>query len=185
MYSDRNEGVAVYGLNSYTWKLLESNLGWRKSDYSSGVPIIPSAQQPELMDTGKPFIVYGSAVRPPTHLYVHREESLAYNIFAPTSTEVNKIVSLLVETFQRQDDAAADVNNWLATEAGVYNPVTKTYTGGRGYSREVSFTTIRTVLSEKAEPPDEEGGYVAGFVLMEYKYIAGDTDIVTSGFTYP
>jgi hypothetical protein len=174
MYSEKNEGVAVYGLNSYTWKLLRENLGWKSDDYMSGVPIIPSAQQPELMETGKPFIVYGGAVRPPGHLYVHREESVAYNVYGTSSTQVNKVVSLLAETFVRQDESAADVNEWLDKEAV-----------GRGYSRNVSFTTIRAVLSERAEPSDEEGGYVSGYVLLEYKYVAGDTGIVTSGFTYP
>jgi hypothetical protein len=174
MYADKNEGMAVYGINSYVWKLLEKNLGWKKENYTNGTPIIPSAQQPELMAGKAPFLVYGSAVRTPGHLYVHREESLAYNVYATTSTEVNKIISLLSETFDRQDEAAADVNEWLDVEAR-----------GRGYRRNLSFTTIKTTLSERAEPADEEAGRVSGFILLEYKFIAGDTGIVTDGFTYP
>lgn len=171
-YTDKN---AVYALNSYLWKLLEANLGWTKADYGDKVPIIPVSQQPEMMQSGKAFIVYGSAIHPADHLYSLKKEAVSYMIYGPSATEVNKIVNLLTEAFARQDDAAADVNNWLVTEGA-------SRTGGY---RDVHFGTIRTTMSEKAEDaPDEEGGYSAGLVLVETKYTVDNSNIITSGFTY-
>lgn len=162
---------AAYALNSYTWKVLEANLGWTK--YQGKIPIIPSAQQPEFMESGLPFIVYGSAMLPVDDLYGLNTMSVAYNIYATTSTEVNKIANVLYEVFKRQDDAAADVNQWLGVE-GVSRSG-----GGRG----VSFGTIRVTMVEHAEPSDEEGGYVSAIVLLTARYTTGRDNLITTGFT--
>jgi hypothetical protein len=171
MYDDKN---AVYALNSYIWKLLEANLGWSKSDYGDKTPIIPFAQQPELLATGKPFLVYGSAIAPSNHLFSLRRESVSYMIYSTSSTELNKIVDLLNETFARQDEAAADVNQWLDTEAP-----------HRATPRGISFCSIRSTMSEKAnDVADEEGGNYSGLVMLETTYVILNSNIVTSGFTY-
>lgn len=171
-YQDRDRNAA-YALNSYTWKLLEANLGWAKTDYQGAEPIIPIAQQPEFMELGLPFLVYGSSIQPATHLYALRTESLSYTIYAPTTTEVNRIINLLAEVYDRQDEAADDVNSWLAVEA-------PTRAGDR---RQVTFGSVRTVMSERATPADEEGGFVSGFILLEMKYVPEATTVQTSGFT--
>ena len=170
-YKDKN---ATYALNSYTWKLVEANLGWKK--WNGVPPIIPVAQQPEIMQSAKAFIVYGSAFHPSSHLYQHKKEAVSYMIYAPSSTEVNKIIELLFDTFERQDEAAADVNDWLVEEANHR-------TGGH---RGVYFTTIKATMAEKAEDaPDEEGGYAAGMVLIEMNYTEDSNDTIqTKGFTY-
>lgn len=169
-YKEKN---ATYALNSYVWKLVEANLGWKK--YQGLVPIIPVAQQPELMQSAKAFMVYGSALHPSSHLYQHKKEAVSYMIYAPTSTEVNKIIELLFDTFERQDEAALDVNDWLVTEAE-----------GRGSHRGVYFTTVKATMAEKAEDaPDEEGGYAAGMVLVEMNYTEDPNGTIqTKGFTY-
>ena len=170
--ADYKEKNATYALNSYTWKLVEANLGWAK--WKGVPPIIPVQQQPEIMQSGKAFIVYGSAIHQPGHLYQHKKEAVSYMVYAPTATEVNRIVNLLSDTFERQDVAAEDVNNWLVTEAD-----------GRGSHRGVYFTSIKTTMSQKAEDPsDEEAGYFAGLVLVEMNYTTDTPNIVTSGFTY-
>lgn len=171
-YKDKN---ATYALNSYTWKLLEANLGWTR--WNGVPPIIPIAQQPEIMQSGKAFIVYGSAFHPPAHLYQHKKEAVSYMVYATSSTEVNRIVELLFDTFERQDVAAADVNDWLAEEA---KP------GNRGSHRGVYFTSVKSTMAEKAEDaPDEEGGYAAGMVLVEMYYTEDPNDTIqTTGFTY-
>lgn len=160
---------AVYALNSYTWKLLQVNLGWE--DYNGVPPIIPTAQQPEMLASGKAFIVYGSAMHPPDHLYALNTEAVSYLIYAPTSTEANNVASLFYETFKRQDDAATDVNDWLAKESA-------TRTGGH---RGVNFATIRSIMIEKAEPADEEGGFVSALVMLETKYVTtAPAEIITA-----
>lgn len=161
---------AVYALNSYTWKLLEANLGWER--WKGVPPIIPTQQHPEFLQSGKAFIVYGAALHPAMDVYELHKESVSYNIYATSSTEANNVASLLYDVFKRQDEAAADVNEWLNVEA----------TGERG-SRDVSFGSVRAVMVEKAEPADEEGGYVSALVMIETKYTTGDNEIQTSGFT--
>jgi hypothetical protein len=159
---------AVYALNSFTWQLLKSNLGW--TEYQ-GVPlIIPTAQQPELMQSGSAFIVYGSAMQPAMHLYALNTESVAYNIYGKSTTEVNNVADLLFEVFKRQDEAAALVNDWLAKES-------LTRTGGH---RGVYFGTVRATMIEKAEPADEEGGFVSALVMLETRYTADTPAIITS-----
>lgn len=167
---------ALYALNSYVWKLVEANLGWARV---SGVPpIVPVQQQPELMQTGKAFIVYGSAYHPPSHLYQHKKEAVSYMIYATSATEVNNIIDLLFDTFERQDVAARDVNDWLVEEAKPGNR-----TGGH---RGVYFTSVKSTMAEKAEDPsEEEGGYFAGMVLIEMQYTQDTNDTIqTTGFTY-
>lgn len=171
MYEDKN---AVYALNSYTWKLLEANLGWTRVKDNSLVPIVPVSQQPELMQSGKAFIVYGSAIHPADHLYQLVKEAVSYTIYSTSATEVNKVVNLLTETFARQDEAAADVNDWLAIEEA-----------GRNKSRNIHFGTVKATMSEKAEDaPNEEGGYAAGLVLVETRFTVTNSNIQTTGFNY-
>lgn len=171
--ADYKEKNAVYALNSYTWKLLQVNLGWK--EWKGVPPIIPVQQQPELMQSGRAFMVYGSALHPPGHLYQLNTEAVSYVIYAPTATETNRVVNLLFDTFKRQDDAAADVNDWLAAEAT-----------SRGSHRGVYFTSIRATVAEKAErPADEEGGYLAGMVMVTAQFITDESDAITSGFTHP
>lgn len=168
-YEEKN---AVYALNSYTWKLLEANLSWTR--WNGVPPIIPVQQQPEIMQSGKPFIVYGSAIHPPEHLHALNKEAVAYMVYATTATEVNKICNLLSETFRRQDESADDVNDWLVIEAG-------SRTGGH---RGVHFATVKTMMVEKAEnAAEEEGGYFAALVLIEAKYTIDSGVIQTTGFT--
>lgn len=163
-YDDKN---AVYALNSYLWKLLEVNLGWEKTNELT--PIVPVAQQPELMQGGKPFLVYGSAIHQPTHLYVLRKEAVSYMVYATTASEINKIVNVIAQALERQDDAAADVNDWLVTEGN-----------GRG----VHFASIRVTMAEKAEDAaEEEGGFYKGLIMLEARYTLDDSGIQTTGFT--
>lgn len=164
---------AVYALNSYVWKLLEANLEWNKENYGGRTPVIPTSQQPELLATGRPFVVYGSAVHPASHLYSFKTEAVSYNVYGTSITEVNKIVSLLAETFERQDIAASDVNEWMNTEAA-----------GRSIDRGISFASIRTSMAERAEPADEEGGNYSALILLEVKYTVNNDTLTTSGFTY-
>lgn len=162
-------------LNSYTWKLIERNLAWTKADYSGAVPVIPLSQQPEFMQSKKPFIIYSNAVHPSSYLYAQRVETIGYTVFATTVKEVNDTLDVLLTAFERQDEAAADVNAWLKTE--------RTATGK---DRKLFFTTIRNQFVQKAVPAEQEGGFVGGTILLECKYISTipTGTVVTSGFTY-
>lgn len=167
------ENSATYALNSYVRKLLEANLGLKK--YQGLVPIVPVAQQPEMLQSNSAFLVYGSSHHPPSELYQHRRDAVSYAVYAPSSTEVNSIVELLFDVFQRQDDAAMDANDWLGVEAQ-----------GRGYDRGIFFTSIRSTMANKAEDaPDEEGGYAMGLVMVEMNYTKDENPTLqTTNFTY-
>lgn len=163
---------SAYALNSYTWKLLEVNLKWKKSDYSGAVPIIPLSQQPEFMSTKKPFIVYSMSTQPSSYLYVHRVDTVGYTVFGTTVGQVNDALDLLLTAFERQDEAAADVNEWLAVERAA-----------TGRDRKIMFTSIRNQFIQKAVPAESEGGLIGGTILMECKYISRKS-AQTSDFTY-
>lgn len=167
---------AAYALNDYTWKLLEYNLGWTKITpagmTASAVPIVPLSQQPEFMATKKPFIVYSTSVQPSAYLYAQRVETIGYTVFSTTVKETNDTLDVLLGAFERQDEAAEDVNEWLHIQR----------TSG-GKDRKVMFTTIRNQFVQKAVPANQEGGFVGGTILLECKYITS-VQPVTSGFTY-
>lgn len=174
MYDDIN---AVNALNEYVRKLLNVNLGWEPVN---GVfPLVPLAQQPELLATGKPFIVYGWARHPVGHLYQHRRDSISYTVFAPDggneagSDIVERVINLLSDTFDRQDEAADDVNDYLEqvkTEAG--------------RDRKIGFTSIRTTVVENAQAAEEEGGIVAGLIMVDAQYVKlGETAITKLEYT--
>lgn len=154
---------AVYALNHYTWELLKNNLGW--TEYNTVPLIIPIAQQPELMQSGKPFIVYGSAYQPPQHLYALNSESIAYTIWGTSTTEVDNVANLLYEVYKRQDEAAADVNDYIG-RAGIYPGI--------------SFGTIRCTMTAQAEPADDEGGFVSALIMLEVRYTADQPAIQTA-----
>lgn len=171
--TDFNATSAVYALNSYTWKLLEANLGWKKHD--GMVPIIPLAQQPELMEAGTSFIVYGASRPSAQHLYALERQTVVYNIFSESSTTADKVAELLYQAFMRQDDAAADVNDHLANE------VEK---GKRAKHRGVHFATIRSYAVQDQEPSEYEGGYSKISVVVEMVFTRDDTGIKTTDFDY-
>lgn len=169
-YIDNN---AVYALNSYLWKLLEANMGWKKADYKNAVPIIPAGQQPEFQDIGKTFLVYGSAINKPGHLFAIRTESVTYAIIGVSSTEVNKVINLMATAFERQDEAAADVNSWLEVEENHTNK-----------SRGISFKSVNIIMTERAEPAESEGGFVTGTIMLNTSYTVDTSSVKTSNFTY-
>jgi len=154
MYNSENSDP-VYALNQYVWRVLEANLGWDADNYEAPLPIVPSSQQPELLASGHPFIVYGANYPPVAHLYVLRNCTVAYNIYSTSSTEVNNVVELFLDAFEGQDESAARVNNFLDAE---------------GRNRGITFGTIRPTFAEKAEPAESEGGYAAGMVMLDLKY---------------
>lgn len=151
-YVDANP---VYALNAYVWKLLETNLGWTKKSYNGIVPIVPASQQPELLQTGQTFLVYGSAKTSAGHLYSLKGETVSYTVYGTSVAQINRVINLLTDVFDRQDEAAADINYWLEN--------------GRK-KEDVSFASVKSGASQKADPADEEGGFLAGFVLLDVLY---------------
>jgi hypothetical protein len=168
---------AVYALNSYLAKVLEANLGWSLTAYNGGNAFIPAAQQPEFMQLGKPFIVYGSARLPDQYLYALKGESVAYTIYASNITESDKVADLLCKAMEGWDETAARVNEHINAEAG------GRATAGQN-PRGVSFTSVRVTMAEKSTPSDEEGGLASSLVMAEIQYVKHDDDVKLTDFTY-
>lgn len=171
-----NDSEATSALMSYIWKLLRVNLGWKQSDYNM-VPVVPVAQQPEVMMSGKPFLVYGSATAPPRHLYALRGESVSVIIYSTDVDEVTTVSRLLTDTFERQDEAASDVNSWLDKEQALQLAADPTWV-----RRNISFGTISSALVQNAVPSEQEGGYYSALLILECKYVSGHL-AVTNGFS--
>lgn len=173
----------VYGINSYLKKLLEVNLDWEDETFTNSLGetfkssrIIPASQQPELINSGKPFIVYGSTIRSSGHLYALKIETIAYTVYSTSVTEVDKIIGLIDEALTRQDDSAVDLNNWFDLEGETNNRP--------GGSRDLSVLSTKVVMAQKAEASESEGGYSSGTVMLECRYVVGDSGIETSFVTY-
>lgn len=171
-YVDWQSNV-TYALNTYVWALLQANLGITTDDYEGAIPIIPRQQQPEFMQLGKPFLVYGSSIHPTTTFFGTRKETVAYNIYAPDEDGANTIAGLIVAALERQDDAARDVNDHLDKMRVALNWAVMPLT----------FGSIKLALASKAEPADDEGGFVSSLVMLECLYTC-DPVIQTTGFTY-
>lgn len=163
----------VYTLNSFTWKVLEMNLGWTTADYDGARPIIPTSQQPEFLSLTKPFLVYGSSAPRSAHLYALKNESVAYTVWGTSISEVNKVVDILASVFEQQDEAAAAANEWIDVERA-----------GRSIDRGISFATIHLSMVQRAEPAEQEGGFYKGFLIVDIKYTNSFQPELT-GFTYP
>lgn len=178
---------AVYALNSYIFKALQVNLNWTSITYTNqfgetvkGRPIIPSQQQPEIIDTGKPFLVYGSTIQPASGTPGLVNEYVVYTVWSTSATDANDIANFLHDLFEDRDNAPDAVNSWLDAEGGYdFN----TGTNSRR-DRYVSFTAIRSGLIEKAEPADQEDGWVAASVTIDIQYQKKGHAPVTR-FVYP
>ena len=163
---------AVYALNSYVNKALKVNLEWAPVSYTnsmgetvSATPIIPSQQQPELLATGKSFLVYGSAIEPVGKVWGLVNESVVYTVWSTSAREANATANLIRDLFQITDETAENVNTWLELEGG-YNKATGAWTR----DRHIAFTAIRAGFIEKAEPSTQEDGWVSAMVTVETQY---------------
>jgi hypothetical protein len=163
---------AVYALNAYLWKLLESNLGWDKEDYDGATPIIPTADQPEFQKTGRPYIVYGYSQDKSGHLYALEYGTVAYYVFSETYTEANRVTDVIFKVLQRGDDAATDVNDWIDIERD------------NDKIRGVSFGTVCAVSSVEADPSRSEDGYTYAGVIVKVSFVDHE-EFQTSGFEFP
>ena len=163
---------AVYALNSYLWKALKVNLGWDEIA-GTGRPLIPASQQPELMELNRPFIVYSSVQEPSRDLYVLKNEQVVYVIYSTEIPELQETANLLVDLFDRWDDSADDVNEWLAKEKV-----------GGGPDRRIHFKFTRVLSADKDEPSESEGGFYSAVVSVSTQYTS-ESNFVSNGFTYP
>lgn len=118
-------------LRKWLWSELQAANILSASDYQVGslsvVPIVPVQQQPELVDKigGKPFITYDQVESSVDSglWYVHNEQVL-FTVFCEDFATANKIRSIMVDLFRRQDQSAADLNKFTAAQNFGYLNIT-------------------------------------------------------------
>lgn len=162
----------IYLLRSYTWALLQANDHdtWDTTKYGGMIPIVPLSEEPDLAEYEGPHIVYGYAMHATGSLYIHNEGSLTYAIYDQNFRRLTKTLITLQTAFERQDEAARDVNNYAA---GVTGSTAESFP-----FRGIRFGSIDIGFVEGGSPEDTEGGRQSALINIRFLYYA-DYDVVT------
>lgn len=162
MAIDDWELAGVHGLRKYVWHLLETELGWKTSDYGGLTPIITPEQEPELMAFSKPFLVYTYARANTSNLYALETEIAAFTVYATSDRDIVKVVNLLGAKLNKRDETAQELNDFVDSLDGRYN--------------EFDYKTIRVVGAQGAQPVDQEGGRKDGYISVSLTYTHYDNN---------
>ena len=160
----RVDYLPAFLLRKYIWDLLKENLGMSEQDYGGLVPIVPSNEEPELTQYSKPYIVYGYANFPTASgEHYRRRGSMSMAIRSNDFHQISNILNVLETAFEREDDAARDVNEYtsLANIIGL------------------RFGTISVGFLEGPAPEETEGGRQDGIINIRYEYYV-DYDVTTA-----
>lgn len=169
----------AYLLRSYTWALLKANdpVTWDSSKYGGLIPIVPVAEEPELEEFSGPHIVYGYALDTTGSLHARKSGSVTFAVYDQNFRRLTNTLNVLQAAFERQDEAARDVNeytSWVTREDNFDidgNPV-KPFVGLR-------FGYISIGFIEGGTPEDSEGGRQSALVNIRFEYYV-DYDVKTS-----
>lgn len=160
--------TATLALNKYLWFMLKQELGWAASNYNGLTPITIPQQQPEFQQFNKPYIVYNFSSNPTGRdFYLMRGEQTAYAIYSANEADIRACVDLMNYLFDRRDDSAADLNQWLRVQAATTSPVAPSIIALRDY---IDFKTIMVLESQNAQPATSEGGRMDGSIILQSTY---------------
>ena len=156
----------VYLLRAYIWNLLKNNTDMTESDYPDNmVPIIPVSDDRKLAEHGKPYIVYGYAFDPTVAgRGIIERGSMSLAVISDDFAEIGRILNVLRTTFNREDEAAKDVNEFTSTVPQFIG---------------VRFGTLGVGFMEGPSPETTEGGRQSAVINIRFECYA-DYNIVTS-----
>ena len=103
--------MILFGINDYVWRLLEVKCGWEPIN---GIrPMLPAQEQPEIKNSSKPYILYGSS----TDFNNGRLESMdddviVYLVFAETSEEADDATEVIKNAF-KAFESARNITDWI------------------------------------------------------------------------
>lgn len=157
--------IAPYLLRFYAWQLLKANTDMDESDYAGKNPIIPANEEPDFQQFNHPYIVYGYAESPTTQLYARQTGNMAFMVYSTDDREINTIIQVIAQAFQRGDESATDVNEFTSTIPEFLG---------------IRFGTISVAFVSSIEPPTEEGGRLGGMVNIRYEYYIENPAVTTS-----
>jgi hypothetical protein len=147
--------IAPYLLRDYIWQVLKQNTDMKESDYDGKVPIVPLAEEPELTQYSKPYIVYGYAEAPSIDLPDAEAGSMSFIVYSKNFRELSKIIKVISRTFARQDQSAYDVNRYTSTKPQFIG---------------LRFGYINVGFVEGGSPETTEGGRQSAGVNIRYEY---------------
>lgn len=148
--------AAVHGVNKAVYTLLATELGMGASQYGGLFPITTSSQQPELNDTGKPYIVYTYTIQGVGHGAQVSRDTVAYSVYG-NNEEVRKIVNLVSAYLDRYDVTAADINAFVSAN-------------GSDNNKQFDYKSIELISATGAGEPKEEGGPVDALIIFSIQY---------------
>lgn len=149
--------TATLAVNKYLWTRLQSELGWKQSDYGNLTPIFPVQEQPESISLGGPFIVYGYSIIPNT-MHGLCEEQITYTIYSDKEAEVRRCVNFMAAIFDHYDWTAADINAWIDANSDAYYDM-------------FQFKSVNLLAALSAQPASTEGGRMDGNVMIRAQYV--------------
>lgn len=146
----------VYLLRAYIWQVLKANTDMDESDYPNNiVPIIPVSDDPKLAELDKPYIVYGYAFDPTvSERHFIERGSLSLAVISPDFQEIGRILNILRTTFNREDDAARDINAFTSRSPAFVG---------------VRFGTVGVGFVEGPSPEEVEGGRQSGLINIRFE----------------
>lgn len=147
----------AYLLRAYTWALLKRNdsTTWDESKYGGLEPIVPLNEEPELSEYDGPYIVYGYTTDFAGSNPAAARGSLAYAIYDQNFRRLTKTMNILTTAFEREDEAARDVN---------------AFTSSIPQFRGLRFSFIRLGFVEGGTPEETEGGRQSAIITIQYEY---------------
>lgn len=155
MSIDFNAG-AVHGVNSFVWSKLQSDLGWKQSDYRGLTPITTPQQQAEFNDMGKPYILYNYRVgNVGGSNYAYKEEYVVYLINSSRDSDIRKVLNLLDYYLSGMDESASLINEYLKSNNAF---------------RQFDYKSVMSRGGQGATPTDQEGGIMDGTYEFAIRY---------------
>lgn len=127
----------------------------KESDYGNLIPIVPVSEEPELTQYDKPYIVYGFAGDPTQTGNYRQRGTLTLVVRSTNFQEITTILNILNHTFNRQDEAARDINEYTETVAQFVG---------------IRFGTTSVAFVEGPEPEEREGGRESGLISIRFDY---------------
>lgn len=153
----------VYLLRSYAWAVLKENTEMDESDYNGLVPVVPVAEEPDIIEFGHPYLVYGYALDSTADLQQRKTGSMSMAIYSANFRELTTILTVLTTAFERQDDAAEDINEYTTKIPGFIG---------------IRFGSVSIGFVEGGTPEDSEGGRQSGLINIRFDYYV-EYDVTT------
>lgn len=149
--------MIVTAINSYIWQLLQRDNGWAK--INNITPIVPSQQQPELMNSPLPHAVYVSSLDFNSgNLEPVDAEVIHYLIYANDMNIINDSIGTIKNAF-KAFYSAQNINGWINNSLSALDSRDKYI---------VTYTEVMDALT--ANPSSTEGGKYDGYISIRVGY---------------